>query len=162
MKICPKCGAVLKDSYRFCLDCEAELGASLSPEEEAAYEKKMGKRLTELVEQEDDFHVGKRQIINAVLQGTGILVCLWRIIFYNDDASGYEIFAIILFALGGFLALFPKIDWKLTQFHLQFTVDGADSLGPSFWYVFGRKISIWLLWGCGVLTIALPIFHSVK
>lgn len=163
MKICPKCGAVLKDSYRFCMDCEAELGDALSPEDEAAYQKKMEASIHDLSERTGGFRVGKMHVVNACLQGFGILCFLTLPSIFEAMQTGlglnfYRVglsssWAFWFFTLGLLIALAPQKIWQFTKFHLRRIMQGPEDVQPADDYVWGLKARMWVLFALGFLCL---------
>lgn len=154
MKLCEKCGTPQKDDNFRCIECGAILPEPLSEKEQEIIEDKISDYIEEKVETTDDFYVNKFDKAMAILDGIGIVVSA-LILFLRRPIGEHEavcFLSILLFAIAGVEALFPKLSWFFEEMRVKMRYH-VEKLHPSDTYLIVRKLVIAVCTALGYMAI---------
>ncbi len=157
MKLCPKCGTMNSDSKFFCVECNEELGDSLTENEESAITRKVNKKLKKSYNRLDTFHVSLFDKIMGIACIISSIILIVTYVLWSDGDWPliFLILGLLFLGIGIVEAIFPAFAWRCQKFTLSFTMSNSSQAEPSEWYIIARKISevVCLIVGVGVITI---------
>lgn len=146
LKICSKCGAYQKDNRYYCIDCNEKLGDRLSQREQESKEKELKEKSEKYYKESDGLSVTTGNKIVGFCSLIGIIVIVILITIYSKYVSSVQeaFLALVFFISCTLEALFPKIIWSIEKFRLSFTINIEKDTDPSDFYLFMRKIIIYM------------------
>jgi ribosomal protein L40E len=143
--MCNRCGYKNDNSAKSCRSCSATLEAKPSEEQ-------LEKTLNKLSDKSsgDLMPSPLERILKWVFFASAPVFLVLGILLFEIRALG--LFAAILSVFAGVGAGYPKFMWGMQRFRLQLMTDTGD-LKPSGFWVFGRKIGYWVVYGMAVAVV---------
>ncbi len=153
MKICSNCKAILSDDRNRCIDCGSTLGEPVGKEKEREIRSQLSEKSDKLLKRTDDLSPTLSEIIVGALSLIGFCATL-VVLLALDLQAGSQSYAVAIafFVACAVNALLPKLMWTLERLRLYFLISNADEAEPSFFYLFMRKISIYISFAVAVVS----------
>lgn len=143
--ICDSCGYKNDDHAKSCIVCGNVLKPQLSDEELSDMLNRMSDRSDPLTASRLDKTIG------LVFFAFALINLLLSIIFSAQPFVSAV--ATILAVVGGIVARYPQMIWKINMFRISVYAN-ADDITPNDFWSLSRKVTYWILF---VITIALTI-----
>lgn len=157
MKVCDKCGAYNSDDRMFCVDCDEKLDDN----EDENLQQEVQSKIDELYNKKDPLNVSVFDKILGSVSLVGVVATI--IIFISNAVTQTSCeglgWALITFALSGFEAFCPRINWEFEKMRLSFHVNSSSDLEPSDFYFIRRKLAIIVALLLGIVMLVINLLQ---
>lgn len=159
MKVCDKCGAYNSDDRMFCVDCDEKLDDNQFNSEDENTQQDIQSKIDELYDKKLNVSVFDKIIGFVSLVGVVATIVVFISNAITQTSCEYLGWALIAFALSGFEAFCPRIDWELEKLALSFRVSSSSDLEPSDFYFIRRKSAIIIATLLGIFMLVINLLQ---